>query len=183
MRAEACVLAAAVLLHGFAVPPAARGADARPAPALAAAAEVRQDPGLNELYAARGFAPLWGGSQEAEERRAREGLEAAVARLGQIERDLAHAEGVEADAAAAERRLATEQQGLEESAASLPARLAFSCSGHFAILNDMRTSSARAALRQSSCCCLDSWSGCVACSIASGLPSGRSRQPSPSRST
>jgi L,D-transpeptidase catalytic domain/Putative peptidoglycan binding domain/Scaffold domain len=70
MRAEACVLAAAVLLHGFAVPPAARGADARPAPALAAAAEVRQDPGLNELYAARGFAPLWGGSQEAEERRA-----------------------------------------------------------------------------------------------------------------
>jgi L,D-transpeptidase YcbB len=69
MRAKACLLAAAVLLHGVAVPPAAWGADARPAPPLAAATEVRQDPGLNELYAARGFAPLWGGGREAEARR------------------------------------------------------------------------------------------------------------------
>ncbi|HEX6013559.1 MAG TPA: hypothetical protein VFY87_17510, partial [Geminicoccaceae bacterium] len=70
MRAKACVLTAAVLLLGVTVPAAAWGAEARPAPALAAAAEVRHDPGLNELYAARGFEPLWGGSREAEERRA-----------------------------------------------------------------------------------------------------------------
>ncbi|TDH59328.1 chromosome segregation protein SMC, partial [Dankookia rubra] len=60
---------------------------------------------------------------EAEERRARDALEAAAARLAQIERDLAHAQGVEADAAAAERRLAAEQAGLDAATASLPARL------------------------------------------------------------
>ncbi|WP_242481962.1 AAA family ATPase, partial [Paracraurococcus ruber] len=61
---------------------------------------------------------------EAAETRARAALEAAEARLGQISRDLAHAREVEADAAAAERRLAQEQATLAADADSLPTRLA-----------------------------------------------------------
>ncbi|MBX6746555.1 MAG: AAA family ATPase, partial [Acetobacteraceae bacterium] len=61
---------------------------------------------------------------DAEERRAREVLAAASERLAQIERDLAHAEAVEADAAAAESRLEREDRALTEAEASLPERLA-----------------------------------------------------------
>ncbi|MBR0660392.1 AAA family ATPase, partial [Neoroseomonas oryzicola] len=59
---------------------------------------------------------------EAEERRAREALEAAEARLTQLKRDLAHAEGVLRDAEAARERLSQEAEALTAVEGSLPAR-------------------------------------------------------------
>ncbi|MBW8269741.1 AAA family ATPase, partial [Caldovatus sp. SYSU G05006] len=61
---------------------------------------------------------------EQEERRARAALEAAAARLAQIGRDLAHAERLAGDAAAAEARLADEDRALAAIEGTLPARLA-----------------------------------------------------------
>ena len=70
MGRTACVIAALLLCAG-AVPSAVRAADTRPvpSPSLAAAPDLQQEPALRALYAARGFAPLWTGSREAERRR------------------------------------------------------------------------------------------------------------------
>lgn len=63
-------LIAALLLSAGAVSSAAWAADARSAPPpLAASPELQKEPALQALYAARGFAPLWFGSQQAEARR------------------------------------------------------------------------------------------------------------------
>ncbi|MBX6375768.1 MAG: AAA family ATPase, partial [Acetobacteraceae bacterium] len=59
---------------------------------------------------------------EQEERRARAALEAATARLRQIERDLGHATALEADAAAAEERLAAEDAALAAAEEAMPGR-------------------------------------------------------------
>jgi chromosome segregation protein len=59
---------------------------------------------------------------EAEERRAREALSGAEARLAQIRRDLTHAEGVLRDADAARERLTQEAEALRAVESSLPAR-------------------------------------------------------------
>lgn len=61
---------------------------------------------------------------EAEERRARDALEAAEARLAQIRRDLSHAEGVLRDADAARERLMAEAEALRAVEGSLPGRAA-----------------------------------------------------------
>jgi murein L,D-transpeptidase YcbB/YkuD len=70
MGRTACIIAA-LLLSASAAPPAALAADARPAPppVLAAVPELAKEPALQALYAARGFAPLWTGSRQAEARR------------------------------------------------------------------------------------------------------------------
>lgn len=59
-----------------------------------------------------------------EEQRARAALAAAAQRLGQIARDLQHAEQARSDAATAEARLATEDRALAEAEAGHPERLA-----------------------------------------------------------
>ena len=61
---------------------------------------------------------------EAEERRAREALEGAEARLKQIQRDLTHAEGVLRDADTARERLSQEAEALRAVETSLPGRQA-----------------------------------------------------------
>jgi chromosome segregation protein len=59
---------------------------------------------------------------EAEDRRAREALAAAEARLAQLQRDLTHAEGVLRDADTARERLTAEAEALRAVEASLPGR-------------------------------------------------------------
>ena len=64
----------------------------------------------------------------------------------------------------------------------LPARAAFSCSGHWPTENFSRRPIAVMLRCHSSSNWREFWSGWVAISSTSGLPSGCSRQPSPSRS-
>ncbi|WP_230167159.1 AAA family ATPase [Roseomonas sp. CECT 9278] len=59
---------------------------------------------------------------EAEERRARDALDAAESRLAQLKRDLAHAEGVLRDADTARERLTAEAEALRAVETSLPGR-------------------------------------------------------------
>ena len=65
---------------------------------------------------------------------------------------------------------------------SLPARAFFMFSGHFAGRNSTRRPSAFMSARRSSSSCRLTWVGSVAHASVSGVPSGASRQPSPSRS-
>ena len=66
---------------------------------------------------------------------------------------------------------------------NLPERTALRFSGHCAVRSTIRMPSASRLFFQSSSRERESWSDWVANSITSGLPSGSSRQPSPSRST
>ncbi|WP_240789916.1 chromosome segregation SMC family protein [Roseomonas sp. HF4] len=81
---------------------------------------------------------------EAEERRAREALGAAEARLAQLQRDLTHAEGVLRDAEAARERLAQEAEALHAVEGSLPARRA-AAEAALAAASDVAAAAERAA--------------------------------------
>jgi chromosome segregation protein len=114
-RAEAVRAAAAAALHA-ARTAVAEATDAATAATTAATDAASDLPALrsSEADARTGLerAKLARTQLAQEEARARTALEAATQRLAQLARDLGHAEQLEADAAAADRRLAAEAETL-----------------------------------------------------------------------